>query len=93
MEVLTNEIETCLKNRNGGDEILDRLAFSESMNSFLKGLKKDQRIVFLRRYWYMDDISGIAKQCGFSESKVKSMLMRVRNRLRDHLIKDGILEA
>ena len=63
------------------------------MNRFLEGLKKEQRIVFLRRYWYMDDISEIVSRYGFSESKVKSMLMRVRNRLRDHLIHDGILEA
>ena len=93
MEVLTDEIENCLVSSGGVDEVLDRLAFSESMNRFLEGLKKEQRIVFLRRYWYMDDISEIVSRYGFSESKVKSMLMRVRNRLRDHLIHDGILEA
>ena len=73
-----------------GTGIVDRLAFSESMNRFLESLKKDQRQVFMRRYWYMEDIKDIAEFYGYSESKVKSMLMRVRNSLRTHLQNDGI---
>ena len=88
---LTDEIDTCLMITDGGNQIFDKLAFSESMNSFLGGLKKDQRVIFLRRYWYMDEISEIAEKYGYSVSKVKSTLMRVRNKLRDHLLKDGII--
>ncbi len=88
---LTDEIDSCLMSKGPGEGIVDRLAFSESMNRFLEGLKKDQRCVFMRRYWYMEDIKDIAKFYGYSESKVKSMLMRIRNRLREHLLMDGIL--
>ena len=91
MVVLTEEIDTCLMSHNGADEVLDKLAFGESMNRFLGTLKKDQRKVFLRRYWFMDEVTEIAKRYGFSESKVKSTLMRVRNRLREHLLQDGII--
>lgn len=91
MEFLTDEIENCLMSHSDGDSVLDKMAFSDSMNRFLAGLKKEQRIVFVRRYWHMDDVSAIAKKYGFSESKVKSILMRVRNRLRDHLLQDGII--
>ena len=88
---LTDEIDSCLMTRDTGEGIVDRIAFAESMNRFLEGLKSDQRVVFMRRYWYMEDIKDIAEFCGYSESKVKSMLMRVRNRLRKHLLQDGIL--
>ncbi len=47
--------------------------------------------MFMRRYWYMEDIKDIAKFYGYSESKVKTLLMRTRNRLREHLLLDGIL--
>ena len=87
---LTDEIDNCLMSSDPGTGIVDRLAFSESMNRFLEGLKKDQRQVFMRRYWYMEDIKDIAEFYGYSESKVKSMLMRVRNSLRTHLQNDGI---
>ena len=90
MVLLTEEIDTCLMS-HGTDEVVDKLAFGESMNRFLAGLKKDQRTVFLRRYWFMDEVTEIAKRYGYSESKVKSMLMRVRNRLREHLLHDGII--
>ena len=87
---LTDEIDTCLMTRDARDGIVDRIAFTDSINRFLEGLKTDQRCVFMRRYWYMEDIKDIAEFYGYSESKVKSMLMRVRNRLREHLLLDGI---
>ena len=52
MVVLTDEIDDCLKVRDHRDEIVDRLAFTESMNSFLSSLKKEQRCVAFRRSGY-----------------------------------------
>ena len=59
------------------------------LEEFLKGLKDTERRVFLCRYWYMDSISDIAVQFGFSQSKVKSMLLRTRTKLRRHLNEKG----
>ena len=47
--------------------------------------------MFIRRYFYVDSIREIAERLGVSESKVKSQLFRVRNRLKDHLEKEGIV--
>ena len=38
----------------------------------------------------MDDIKEIAERYDYSESKIKSMLMRLREKLREHFEKDGI---
>ena len=51
---------------------------------------KDARIIFVRRYWYADSVAQIAKYYGMSESKVKSSLMRSRNKLQAFLEKEGI---
>ena len=48
-------------------------------------------MVFIRRVWYFDSIAEIAERFGFSESKVKSMLKRTRDRLKAHLIKEGLI--
>ena len=45
---------------------------------------------FVCRYWYLDPIEDIAKQFGFTKSKVKSMLHRTRKKLRTYLEKEGI---
>lgn len=60
------------------------------ISAFLWSEIEDARNVFLRKYWFFDSISDIAKRYSFSESKVKSMLFHTRNRLREFLKKEGI---
>ncbi len=60
-------------------------------NSFLRELPKEERIIFLRRYWCLDSVSMIADSFGFSQSKVKSMLHRTRKKLRERFEKEGFV--
>ncbi len=53
-------------------------------------LKKADRSVFLRRYWYFESIGEIAARYRYSESKVKSMLKRTRDKLRVRLLEEDI---
>ena len=63
---------------------------SKAVNAFLKELKKESRIFFVRRYWYADSIEDIAALCGCGQSKVKSSLARTRKALRKYLEKEGV---
>ncbi|MCR5067304.1 MAG: hypothetical protein K6A14_04500, partial [Erysipelotrichaceae bacterium] len=45
--------------------------------------------VFVRRYWYMSSTRDIARAYGLTESNVKVMLMRTREKLREYLIGEG----
>ncbi len=47
-------------------------------------------IFFVLRYWFAEPIKGVAKQFKMSESKTKSMLMRIRNKLRKYLEREGL---
>lgn len=51
------------------------------LEKFLSDLKVGDRDIFVRRYWYMDNIKDIAKRHGCSETKIKSSLFRSRNKL------------
>ena len=68
----------------------DALEFRSFINRFLRGLQKLHRMMFIRRYWYGESISQIASAFECSEEKVKSILFRVRNKLREAMIKEGI---
>ena len=59
------------------------------INTFLASLGEVERRVFLLRYFYGERIAQIADRFGYSESKVKSMLLRLRERLKKHLMKEG----
>lgn len=61
-----------------------------AISQFLKTESTESRNVFIRKYWFCDSIKTISKTYGFREEKVKSMLHRTRNRLKDFLKKEGI---
>lgn len=74
---------------NGPLEYLEEQELVDSLNRFLKNLDPEKRVMFVRRYWYMDAVSEIAVRCGVSESSVKTALFRIRKKLKAHLQKEG----
>ncbi len=60
------------------------------ISKFLRNQKEDAKNVFIRKYYFFDSISEIAKRYSFTESKVKNMLFYTRNKLKDYLIKEGV---
>ena len=87
---LTKELEECVSGSDMTEQIVDDMHFKESLNSFLSGLTFEKRDVFIRRYWYMDDIAQIATRHNCKESRITTMLLRLRKDLKDHLEADGI---
>lgn len=88
-ETLLSEIEEFLPAEGQGSDYEENAA-AEAINDFLSSLKTEERIVFVRRYWFSDDIKEIAARMGFSESKVKSLLFRLRGKLKEKLLREGI---
>ena len=62
----------------------------EIINEFLDSQPKADRKIFILRYWFDEDISRIALRTGYSESRIKSLLKRQRDKLRAMLEKEGI---
>jgi len=74
------------------DTVEDRVredALMHSISEFLLGQKKLYRVVFVQKYWYFLTVRQIAERNGISESKVLSILHRLRLRLKDKLGKEG----
>ena len=86
---LTEEMELCIP-----DTSLERTMHGKELgrilDAFLESLPKDSRMIFLRRYWYVDTISEIAQRYGMTESKVKMQLGRTKEKLRTYLEKEEI---
>ena len=83
-----DELQDCLM-AEGPEQQMDANLLVDALNRFLERMEKENRIIFVRRYWYMDSIDAIAKRFSISESKVKSSLFRSRNKLRDYLQQEG----
>lgn len=83
------ELEDCVSGSGGVEDEVERRELAELFNDFLNTLPVTERRVFLCRYWYMEPLQSIARQFGFSRSKVTSMLYRTRAKLRAVLEKEG----
>ena len=70
---------------------LEATELAARINDFVLALPQAERRVFLCRYWYLDSVAEIAIRFGFSTSKVKSMLYRIRQQLRQTLEQEGLL--
>ena len=88
MEASLEELAECVT--AGSLTIADEVALSEAINGFLASLPTRTRMIFMRKYWYMDSIADIAKALGMGESAVKVTLHRTREKFRKHLAKEGI---
>lgn len=86
---ITEELEQCLPDF-AQEHAADSEEISQALNDFLETLSKESRLIFLRRYWFADSISAIAKRYGMTESKVKMQLVRTRVKLQGYLEKEGI---
>lgn len=86
---LTGEMEQCLLGRNTVEESFDAEALIRSINSYLSSCSEEQRNIFVRRYWYFDSISDISRRYGFTGSRVKTTLFRMREGLKVYLEKEG----
>ncbi len=88
-DIILSEVEQMIPLGAGSDEY-ESGEISQAINAFLGELKKENRIYFVRRYWYSDSIADIAEKYGVSEGKIKSSLFRTRTALRNYLGKEGI---
>lgn len=62
-----------------------------SISCFLRIQKPLDRRIFVCRYFYCDSVADIAQRFDISESHVKSLLFRMRAKLKTHLRKDDII--
>ena len=60
------------------------------IDSFLEILSQENRILFVRRYWYSDSIDDLARLFGTSRHNISVRLSRMREKLKKYLLQKGI---
>ena len=86
---LTQEMELCIPD-NSFERKLEGEELGRVLSRFLGSLSQENRMIFMRRYWYCDSVQEIAGRFNISQSKVKTQLHRTRNKLKQFLEKEGI---
>lgn len=88
---LTTAMQSCIPDSLSNiDREVESKEIGRLLNIFLSGLTQEKRLIFMRRYWYMDSIQSSSQRYGISESEVKTTLFRTRNELEIFLRREGI---
>lgn len=85
--ILLSELGDCVPAPEKAQDSADIRAV---MAAFLKELDEQTRVLFLRRYYYMESVKSIAKRFELSENNVSVRLHRARKQLRALLEKEGV---
>ncbi len=87
--LVLEELEDLVSGESAEDEVLRRETV-RVLNGFLEGLRSEERDLFLGRYLAFETLESLAERSGRSVSGVHKKLMRLREKLREQLRKEGI---
>ena len=90
-EVSMEEIEQCIASSVNVEETVEVKALTKLIEAFLDTLTVENRVIFMRRYWFSDSYADIAAQTGLTEKNVSVRLTRIRKQLRQYLMAKEVL--
>ena len=89
-DVAFEELAACIPGGCSAEDEYDAARLTEHLNAFLATLDDDNRVMFVRRYWYSESVGEIAARFGVRPHYVTVRLSRLRAKLKAYLQKEGI---
>ena len=87
------ELSECIPDKaaeGSFDKKAEQKEISEAISDFLRGMDAETRILFIRRYFYLESVTELSKRYGISENRISVKLFRTRAKLHKYLEKEGI---
>ena len=82
---VVEELTECIPDQDTPAADYERGLLRSELNAFLRTLTEEKRAIFVRRYFYAQPVSMIAKEVGIGEANVKVVLHRLRQQLKSRL--------
>lgn len=82
-DVALDELGECIQTKDTVENELAVKELADAINHFLSTLSRENRMMFVRRYWFADSIADIAGMFGTSSKIVSLRLLRVRKGLKN----------
>lgn len=84
------ELAECVPDKNNVEKVIEARELSEFISDWLCTLSQENRVLFLRRYWYGVPLKRLAHEYGTTPSKLGSRMYRLRQELKVTLEKEGV---
>lgn len=86
-----DELEDCIASAGSAENELEAKELADCINRWLAELGYDDRLMFIRRYYYAEPVIEIAAEMRLSPHRVSVRLYRIREKLQKFLKKEGML--
>lgn len=90
MPLTLEELSECIPSNADPERSYESKEFEAAIGRFVEGLSETEQKIFVSRYWYLASVEKISERLHFSKSKTKSILFRLRGRLRVYLQEEGL---
>lgn len=90
-DVAMSEVADYILSPNNVEAEIETKALARIIENFLDTLSVENRVIFLRRYWFSDTYSDIARHIGITEKNVSVRLTRIRKQMREYLLERGVI--
>ena len=84
--IAMQEIEACITDQNTVEDEIEARELARIIESFLDTLTVENRVIFMRRYWFSDSCKDIAERVGLTEKNISVRLTRIRKQMKNYLI-------
>ena len=89
IHLVLEELAECIANESDTEEEYIAKELEQSIRFFVRDLPEREGNVFVRRYFFTEQVAVIAKRYGMTDNNVMVTLSRTRKKLRAHLCKEG----
>lgn len=90
-DALLSELDECVPDGSDVSASVEAKELSAAVNAWLSAQSRDDRTLFIERYFFGESVGELAKAFGVSAGNVSVKLHRMRNDLKKALIKEGYM--
>ena len=84
--IALEELETCIADQKTVEDEIEAKELARIIEEFLDTPTLENRVIFMRRYWFADSCKDIAGLMGLSEKSISVRLTRIREKMKQYLI-------
>lgn len=88
-DMALDELAECIPSASTTEGECEAEELTKAIDDFLGTLDKEERVLFIRRYWYSDPVNELSARLGIKPHTCTVRLSRIREKLRKYLLKGG----
>ena len=88
--IALQEIESCIADPRTVEDEIQVKELARIIENFLDTLTVENRVIFMRRYWFSDSYKDIAEFVGLNEKNISVRLNRIRGKMKQFLIEKEV---